>query len=69
MAEYLEFKQAKCKNCYKCLRECPVKAIDVKDLIIVNQGDVTLVCSEKSAQRVKELVHDLDNDPNMRKFL
>ena len=46
-----------------------IAAIDVKDLIIVNQGDVTLVCSEKSAQRVKELVHDLDNDPNMRKFL
>ena len=46
-----------------------IAAIDVKDLIIVNQGDVTLVCSEKSAQRVKELVQTLDNDPNLRKFL
>ncbi len=44
-------------------------AIDVKDLIIVNHGDVTLVCSEKSAQRVKELVHKLDEDPRLRKFL
>lgn len=26
---YLDFKEAKCKNCYKCLRECPVKAIAV----------------------------------------
>ncbi len=46
-----------------------IAAIDVKDLIIVNQDDVTLVCSEKSAQRVKELVQDLDQDPNLRKFL
>ena len=46
-----------------------IAAIDVKDLIIVKQGDVTLVCSEKSAQRVKELVHTLDQDPAMRKFL
>ncbi len=46
-----------------------VAAIDVKDLIIVNQGDVTLVCSEKSAQRVKELVQKLDQDPALRKFL
>lgn len=31
MAEYLEFKSAKCKNCYKCLKECPVKAIRITD--------------------------------------
>ena len=31
MEEYLEFKNAKCKDCYKCLRECPVKAIKVID--------------------------------------
>ena len=46
-----------------------IAAIDVKDLIIVNQGDVTLVCSEKSAQRVKDLVKKLDKDPTLRKFL
>ncbi len=46
-----------------------IAAIDVKDLIIVKQGDVTLVCSEKSAQRVKELVHKLDQDPALKKFL
>ncbi len=46
-----------------------IATIDVKDLIIVNQDDVTLVCSEKSAQRVKELVQNLDQDPNLRKFL
>lgn len=27
----LDFKEANCKNCYKCLRTCPVKAISFKD--------------------------------------
>lgn len=31
MEEYLDFKNAKCKDCYKCLRECPVKAIKIED--------------------------------------
>ncbi len=31
MAEYLELRKARCRDCYKCLRECPVKAIEVKD--------------------------------------
>ena len=31
MSEYLEFKTVQCKDCYRCLRECPVKAINIKD--------------------------------------
>ena len=31
MGQYLEFKPSSCKNCYRCLRECPVKAIKVVD--------------------------------------
>lgn len=27
MAGYLTFKESNCKNCYKCIRHCPVKAI------------------------------------------
>jgi len=30
MSQFLEFRNVKCKDCYKCLRECPVKAIDFK---------------------------------------
>ena len=30
MSKYLEFRNARCKDCYKCLRECPVKAIGFK---------------------------------------
>ncbi len=28
---YLNFNSSNCRNCYKCLRECPVKAISVLD--------------------------------------
>lgn len=27
----IQFKEAYCKNCYKCIRSCPVKAIDFKN--------------------------------------
>ena len=27
----LQFKKVSCKNCYKCVRNCPVKAIRVHD--------------------------------------
>ncbi|MDR3317857.1 MAG: PAS domain S-box protein [Clostridiales bacterium] len=29
MAGYLDFRDARCKDCYKCLRGCPAKAIEV----------------------------------------
>lgn len=55
MADYLEFKDAKCKDCYKCLRECPVKAIEVKNhqaRIIESRcilcGHCTLVCPQNA---------------------
>ena len=31
MQRYLDFTNAECKNCFKCLKECPVKAIKVQD--------------------------------------
>lgn len=55
MSKYLEFRNAKCKDCYKCLRECPVKAIDVKDHraeIIEDRcilcGHCTLACPQNA---------------------
>ncbi|MBE6336181.1 MAG: hypothetical protein E7066_05845 [Lentimicrobiaceae bacterium] len=63
MAEYLEFRNAKCKDCYKCLRECPVKAIEVKDhqaRIIENRcilcGHCTLICPQNAKIVHSELV-------------
>ena len=61
MREYLNFKQANCKNCYKCLRECPVKAITVlgdrariREDLCVLCGHCTGVCSFNA----KEVVND-----------
>ena len=31
MAEYLKLKKSNCKNCYKCIRNCPVKSIRFSD--------------------------------------
>ena len=53
MQKYLDFKEAKCKNCYKCLKICPVKAIKIEDnqaKIIEDKcilcGKCTLVCPQ-----------------------
>ena len=73
MKEYLEFKKARCKDCYKCLRECPVKAIEVKDhqaQIIKERcilcGRCTVVCPQnaKIVHSEKDEVDSLllDND-------
>ena len=56
---YLEFKEARCKNCYKCLKTCPVKAIriDNNQAKIIEErcilcGQCTLVCPQNA-----KLVH------------
>ncbi len=55
MISYLEFRNARCKDCYKCLRECPVKAIQVVNhqaKIIENRcilcGKCTQVCPQNA---------------------
>lgn len=64
MAQYLEFRDAKCRDCYKCLRGCPVKAIDVKGhqaTIIEDRcilcGHCTLICPQNA-----KVVHSEMND-------
>ena len=44
MEEILRFKKANCKNCFKCLRECPVKAIAFKDGQAEIMRDECLIC-------------------------
>lgn len=46
-----------------------IAAIGVEDLVIVNTGDVTLVCRASEAQRIKELLKLADTRPELRKFL
>lgn len=67
--DILKFKNANCKNCYKCIRECPVKAIEFKkgqaqiirdDCLLC--GRCILVCpqnakeSRSDLQQVKDFI-------------
>lgn len=69
MPNYLDFKKAKCKNCYKCLKNCPVKAIKIEDnqAKIIDErcilcGKCTLICPQNAKEvhseieQVKELL-------------
>ena len=62
MLKYLEFKEAKCKNCYKCLKNCPVKAIKIEDnqaKVIEDRcilcGKCTLICPQNAKKVHSEL--------------
>lgn len=64
MISYLDFKNARCKNCYKCLRECPVKAIEVinhQAKIIENRCILCGRCTEVCPQNAK-IVHSEAED-------
>ena len=59
---YLDFKPAKCRDCYRCLRECPVKAIryENRQATIIDDrcilcGHCTLVCPQNAKQVHSEL--------------
>ncbi len=58
MIHYLDFKDARCKDCYKCLRECPVKAIKVVDhhaKIIESRCILCGHCTEVCPQNAKSV--------------
>lgn len=62
-ADYLNFKSANCKNCYKCLRECPVKAITVIDDRAKINSDLCILCGHCSnvcRYNAKEVVRSAD---------
>lgn len=46
-----------------------IATVDVEDMVIVNTEDSLLVCSAKSAQKIKELVAILEKDPSLNKFV
>lgn len=58
----LEFKEVNCKNCYKCVRNCPVKSIEISGhqaKIIESEcilcGNCTIVCPQHAKEDMSEL--------------
>lgn len=62
MSNYLKLNSYKCKNCYKCIRQCPVKAIRLlgnKATIIANECIICGKCYEVCPQDGKSIRTDL----------
>ena len=64
--QYLDFTGSRCRDCYKCLRECPVKAIKFVDheaRIISDRcilcGKCTVVCPQ-NAKRVHSEIDEVE---------
>ncbi len=58
----LQFEKVNCKNCYKCVRYCPVKAIEIKNQCAqiresecILCGKCTIVCPQKSKGAISEI--------------
>ena len=63
MAKYLEFKNSMCKDCYKCLRNCPVKAIKVVNhqaKIIEERCILCGKCTTVCPQNAKSVHSEID---------
>lgn len=60
---YISFTKVNCKNCYKCLRSCPVKAIKFKNDQAEIVEDRCIACSHCLAicpQNARKIVSDID---------
>lgn len=63
MANCLTFKKSNCKNCYKCIRHCPVKAIRFSANQAHIIGDECILCGRCFAvcpQNAKQIVDGME---------
>ena len=59
----IDFKNASCKHCYKCVRSCSVKAIKVRDAQATIMDDHCVLCGtclEVCPQNAKTFASDLE---------
>lgn len=64
----LHFQAANCKNCYRCIRTCPVKAIEFKDnqaQIITDDCIFCCSCMKECPQNAKTVDSDLSKVTRM----
>lgn len=69
MPEYLNFRKSNCRNCYKCIRHCPVKSIRFTGNQAHIIGDECILCGHcfvVCPQNAKEIA---DGTPRVRSFL
>lgn len=62
MGEYIRLKRSNCKNCYKCIRNCPVKSISFKDQqanIVPEECILCGRCFVACPQNAKEVRNDI----------
>lgn len=60
---YINFSKANCRNCYKCLRSCPVKAIKIKNEqaeIVTEKCIACGVCLTVCPQNARYIKSELD---------
>jgi len=65
--DYINFKKANCKNCYKCLRSCPVKAIKFKNHQAKIEIERCILCSRcvlVCPQNARKVIDYLDKVKN-----
>lgn len=59
----IDTSKAKCKNCYRCVRHCPVKAIKIKDgqaEVVEERCILCGICLLQCPQNAKKIRNDLD---------
>lgn len=63
MTEFLKLKKSNCKNCYKCIRNCPVKSIKFSSNqanIVIDECILCGQCFVVCPQNAKEIVNDTE---------
>ena len=62
MSNYIHLKKSNCKNCYKCIRNCPVKSISFSGSqaqIIEDECVLCGMCFVACPQNAKEIRNDV----------
>ena len=62
--KYIHVAEANCRNCYKCLKVCPVKSIKYSDNHVEVLEDTCILCGRcirNCPQKAKTLVHDISS--------
>lgn len=68
MSQYLKLKKSNCKNCYKCIRHCPVKSIKFFENQAFIVDDECILCGQcfvVCPQNAKEIRNDVETAKNL----